>query len=78
MATPLRGREAETARLVELLDRLDAGLGASALILGEAGVGKSRLMDELTAMAGRRGQRVIRINADEIDLMSRSVPCYAG
>ncbi|NIK61343.1 helix-turn-helix transcriptional regulator [Kribbella shirazensis] len=70
MATPLRGREAETARLVELLDRLDAGLGASALILGEAGVGKSRLMDELTAMAGRRGQRVIRINADEIDLMS--------
>jgi DNA-binding CsgD family transcriptional regulator len=70
MATPLRGREHEAAELAGLLDRLDTGQGASALILGEAGVGKSRLMDELVGAAEHRGQRPIRINADEIDLMS--------
>lgn len=70
MATPLRGRVAETAQLVKLLDRLGDGLGVCALVLGEAGVGKSRLMDELTAVAERRERRVVRINADEIDLMS--------
>ncbi|TDW93448.1 regulatory LuxR family protein [Kribbella pratensis] len=70
MATPLRGRAPETARLADLLDRLDMGSGVSALVLGEAGVGKSRLMDEVSVLAHGRGQRIIRINADEIDLMS--------
>jgi DNA-binding CsgD family transcriptional regulator len=70
MAAPLRGREHEIAALAGLLDRLDTGQGASALILGEAGVGKSRLMDEVLSTAGGRGQRPIRINADEIDLIS--------
>jgi DNA-binding CsgD family transcriptional regulator/tetratricopeptide (TPR) repeat protein len=70
MVTRLRGRDTETAQLTALLDRLATGQGATALVLGEAGAGKSRLMDEVVVAAGARQQLPIRINADEIDLMS--------
>lgn len=50
--TPLVGREAEAGRLERAADDLRAGRGQSLLLLGEAGVGKSRLVAELRAMAG--------------------------
>jgi predicted ATPase/DNA-binding NarL/FixJ family response regulator len=50
MADPgLIGRDQERARLGERLERAAAGDGGLVLVAGEAGVGKTRLMDELAA-----------------------------
>ncbi|MFC7546232.1 AAA family ATPase [Plantactinospora sp. GCM10030261] len=46
------GREADTAALRDALRRVDAGEQAAVLIGGEAGVGKSRLMEEFGAAVG--------------------------
>src|SRR5215218_7757457 len=43
----LIGRDEERARLADRLDRAIAGEGALVLVAGEAGVGKTRLMDGL-------------------------------
>jgi class 3 adenylate cyclase/tetratricopeptide (TPR) repeat protein len=43
------GREAELKALMELCAAASAGLGRGALIIGEAGLGKSRLIDEWKA-----------------------------
>jgi DNA-binding CsgD family transcriptional regulator/tetratricopeptide (TPR) repeat protein len=45
----LIGRDEDLARLTEWLDRAIAGEGALVLVAGEAGVGKTRLMDALAA-----------------------------
>src|ERR671925_2271967 len=45
----LIGRDDERARLADRLDRAIAGEGALVLVAGEAGVGKTRLMDALAA-----------------------------
>jgi class 3 adenylate cyclase/tetratricopeptide (TPR) repeat protein len=47
LASPLVGRDEPLRRLSSLLDTLRAGRGRGALILGEPGVGKSRLLAEL-------------------------------
>jgi class 3 adenylate cyclase len=44
---PLVGRELEAARLRRAADDLVAGRGQSLLVIGEAGIGKSRLLAEL-------------------------------
>lgn len=55
--TALIGREHEMDILRGVLDRLNTGRGALVSIVGEAGVGKSRLVDELRAEArGRFGK----------------------
>ena len=46
-AGELIGRDQERARLRELADRAVTGEGALVLVAGEAGVGKTRLLDEL-------------------------------
>ncbi len=43
----LVGRDHEFEQLVELVDQLKSGFGSLALLKGEAGVGKSRLVEEL-------------------------------
>ncbi|HLF31452.1 MAG TPA: adenylate/guanylate cyclase domain-containing protein, partial [Xanthomonadales bacterium] len=55
LQSPLVGREAEFAALKDSLDRLLAGQGGVVGIIGEAGIGKSRLVSELRhgALAGR-------------------------
>ncbi|WNG58841.1 protein kinase [Archangium gephyra] len=45
--TPLVGREHELERLMELWERAKRGQGACVLLSGEAGMGKSRLIQEL-------------------------------
>jgi eukaryotic-like serine/threonine-protein kinase len=56
----LVGRETEVATLREELDRALGGRGDAWLVGGESGVGKSRLLDELWALARARGALVFR------------------
>ncbi len=56
---PLIGREHEMSELLVGLDGTAAGRGRLFLISGEPGIGKSRLVDELTARAQQRGSRVL-------------------
>ncbi len=56
---PLIGREAEMHRLREVLDRGWAGQGQVVAVIGEAGIGKSRLIAELAVEASARGGRVL-------------------
>jgi predicted ATPase/DNA-binding CsgD family transcriptional regulator len=53
------GRQEEFAVLAALLERVQRGEPAFALIGGEAGVGKTRLVGELTARAGSAGFTVL-------------------
>jgi DNA-binding CsgD family transcriptional regulator/tetratricopeptide (TPR) repeat protein len=56
---PLVGRDAELARLLSSIDRAVDGSGCAVLVAGDAGVGKTRLLDELCARATARGLRVL-------------------
>jgi DNA-binding SARP family transcriptional activator/tetratricopeptide (TPR) repeat protein len=64
---PLVGRDAELAVLWQALDGALAGRGQLGLLLGEAGIGKSRLVDELLAEATRRGARVLMGRCYELE-----------
>jgi DNA-binding CsgD family transcriptional regulator/tetratricopeptide (TPR) repeat protein len=55
----LVGRRVELGRLRALLDRAIAGQPVAALVAGEAGVGKSRLVQEVKGIAGESGVRVL-------------------
>lgn len=48
---PLIGRDAEVAELHRIHDELTAGRGQVVVLLGEAGLGKTRLLGELRALA---------------------------
>jgi class 3 adenylate cyclase len=52
--TPLVGRESELTRLETILDELVAGRGQIAVLLGEAGLGKTRLVAEQRKLASGR------------------------
>jgi class 3 adenylate cyclase len=52
--TPLVGRENEVLRLRVALDELTQGRGQLLLLVGEAGIGKTRLLAELRMIAGDR------------------------
>ncbi|MCI0547166.1 MAG: AAA family ATPase [Candidatus Rokubacteria bacterium] len=56
---PLLGRDAQLRQTRELLDAVWAGTGQVCLVLGEAGAGKTRLVEALAAEAGARGGRVL-------------------
>ncbi|GGO18580.1 LuxR family transcriptional regulator [Microbispora rosea subsp. aerata] len=51
----LIGRSAELDRLVGVLDAAAAGLAGVALVGGDAGIGKTRIVTELVDLAQRRG-----------------------
>jgi DNA-binding SARP family transcriptional activator/class 3 adenylate cyclase/tetratricopeptide (TPR) repeat protein len=46
LESPLVGRDAESRALQEAIDRLRAGVGGIVTVVGEAGIGKSRLVTE--------------------------------
>lgn len=54
---PLVGRDTETATLRRLFDRAAAGQRTVVLVEGEAGVGKTRLLDEFAASLAEAGVR---------------------
>ncbi|MEU7016318.1 AAA family ATPase [Streptomyces sp. NPDC046385] len=62
--TPLRGRDAELAFIEARLDALDRGEGGIVRVEGPAGIGRSRMLAEAAAAAGRRGTRVFEGAAD--------------
>jgi DNA-binding SARP family transcriptional activator len=57
--TPLVGRDVEMARLAAVRDEALAGAGRALVVVGEAGIGKTRLVDELVAPARADRARVI-------------------
>ncbi|MBL1084677.1 AAA family ATPase [Streptomyces actinomycinicus] len=56
---PLIGRDDELARLTGVLERARAGAAGAVLIAGDAGVGKTRLLDEVAGRAARAGATVV-------------------
>jgi class 3 adenylate cyclase/tetratricopeptide (TPR) repeat protein len=54
--SPLVGRQEAVAAFTRCLKRLEAGLGSILIVLGEAGVGKSRLIAEMTRQAAGRSE----------------------
>ncbi len=63
--SPLVGREAELARLHDLLQLAWGGPGRFVLVEGEAGVGKTRLLQELIALARQAGGRCLQASCYE-------------
>jgi len=53
------GRDAELARLLALLGEAEAGRAVGVLVSGDAGVGKSRLIGEISQLAAKRGFTVL-------------------
>jgi class 3 adenylate cyclase len=54
LESPLVGRDTELATLLQLCEAVRAGLGRAALIVGEPGLGKTRLISEWRAALARR------------------------
>ncbi|HKY76303.1 MAG TPA: AAA family ATPase, partial [Acidimicrobiia bacterium] len=65
-ATTFVGREAELELLGRLLDRTRAGTTQVMAIEGEAGMGKSRLLDELVGLPAAAGFTLQRARAEEL------------
>jgi DNA-binding CsgD family transcriptional regulator len=63
----LVGRSEQLRCLVDALDVLDDGRSAALAIVGEPGVGKTRLLSELAARADRRGLLVLSGSAGELE-----------
>ena len=63
----IRGREAETAVLDDAIDRAVTGRLAVVLIDGEAGIGKTRLLQDALEKARCRGLRVAAARAAELE-----------
>jgi predicted ATPase len=53
------GRESELSRLRTALADAAAGRGQLALLVGEAGIGKTRLANEVAGLATRQGARAL-------------------
>ncbi|MDH6697899.1 helix-turn-helix transcriptional regulator [Streptomyces sp. MAA16] len=59
LTAPLIGRDDEIARLTAVLERARAGRAHAVLLAGDAGVGKTRVLDELAARASAAGTTVL-------------------
>src|ERR1700727_3756043 len=60
-------RDAELRELAALLDRAEAGFGGAVLIEGEAGVGKTALLERSCRDAERRGMIVLAARGGELE-----------
>lgn len=74
-ARAMVGRRGELGRLCGLLDQLaDSGTGGRVLIQGDAGMGKSVLVDALLSEARRRGLRVLVGECDTVEQTTAYYP----
>jgi len=65
--SPLLGRAAELDRILAVLDRARCGLGGVVLIEGEAGIGKTTLLQAALAAVAGSGHRLCRAAGSELD-----------
>jgi DNA-binding CsgD family transcriptional regulator len=63
----LVGRDAEIRALGEALDRVSSGHPTIVLVEGEAGIGKTRLLEHALAKARARGMQVVAGRAEELE-----------
>ncbi|GAA2480304.1 ATP-binding protein [Winogradskya humida] len=70
----LFGRDSELAHLTGLLERASQGHGAALVVRGEAGIGKTALLDAAAVVARARGMRVVSASGVQAEV---HVP-YAG
>ena len=63
----LVGRAPQLAEFERLLDDLDRGQPGAVALLGEPGIGKTRLLKELGGRADLRGQLVLHGSASEVE-----------
>lgn len=75
---PLIGRDDELARLRDLVQRAEQGQAHVAIVLGEAGIGKSRLLAEIAAHALERGHGVLLGRAFESERLLAFGPWVAA
>src|SRR5271155_8714 len=68
------GRDVELGRLLNLLDDAEAGRSVVALVSGDAGVGKTRLIGEVTRLAAGRGFSVLAGRCAELGDSVPSLP----
>ncbi|WP_328744464.1 AAA family ATPase [Streptomyces sp. NBC_00285] len=59
ISAPFIGREDEVARLSGVLERARGGEARAVLVAGDAGVGKTRVLNEVTGKAARSGMTVL-------------------
>jgi tetratricopeptide (TPR) repeat protein len=64
---PFVGRTAERARLLACLNQARGGRGGLAVVLGEAGIGKTRLLEETARAAAWRGWQVVWGHTEEFN-----------
>src|SRR4030095_11659276 len=75
---PLINRQKELAVLREALGRARDRHGGTTVILGEAGIGKTRLAEELVRDMQRRGGRALIGHAYETERALSSAPRVGG
>jgi DNA-binding winged helix-turn-helix (wHTH) protein len=66
-ATPFVGRDSEVDLLSAELARAIRGNGRFVFVVGEAGIGKSKLVDRFEVLAGQSGAAVIKACAEDLD-----------
>ena len=69
------GRDTELATLLQAMDRAAAGAGQVVAVIGEAGVGKSRLVYEVLHAPHTQGWRILESAAVSY---GQAVPVLAG
>jgi len=74
LANHLVGRTEELGSLKQVLSELDQGRARAVEVVGEAGIGKTRLLSELAAHAEQRGDLVL----SRSEIRARAQPAVLG
>ena len=72
--TPLVGRDAELAALREMMARASEGSGGAAVLVGEPGIGKSRLIDALRHDEAQESVRYLSMQCSPVHQFSSLQP----
>jgi DNA-binding SARP family transcriptional activator len=67
VSTPCVGRGREISQFSKLLSQTSAGKGQTVVVSGEAGIGKSRLIQEMTILAHQQGYQTFNAQCFEVE-----------